>query len=194
VISGNISGATQLTKTGAGLLELSGANTYAGALNVNAGTLRVTAGTISPSSAIVAAAGNATMAQTGGTIGLAGLMQIGSQAAGNGVYALSGGTLNGGEVWVGAAGTGVVNHSAGTLNTTSGVASLRLGNNASGVGTYNLTGASAVVNTTWESVGYDGHGTFAQSDGTHAVGNGSAGGVFVGDRAGSVGSYNLSGG
>lgn len=57
-LSGNISdsgtGIFALTKTGAGVLELTGSNTYRGATNINAGALRIaTAGSLSASSNVV---------------------------------------------------------------------------------------------------------------------------------------------
>jgi outer membrane autotransporter protein len=58
-LSGAISGAGGLTKLGAGILTLSGANAYAGATLVNAGTLRAGAiGAFAPASAFTIASGS----------------------------------------------------------------------------------------------------------------------------------------
>src|SRR5262249_45621435 len=42
--TGLLTGASQVTKSGAGLMRLSGANTYTGATNISAGTLQIGAG------------------------------------------------------------------------------------------------------------------------------------------------------
>ena len=66
VISGNMSGSGGLTKTGAGVLVLSGANTYTGATAVEDGTLLVTGSTAAASSVTVT---GATLGGTGTVAG-----------------------------------------------------------------------------------------------------------------------------
>ncbi|NBT25489.1 MAG: hypothetical protein EBT09_02790, partial [Actinobacteria bacterium] len=57
-IQGVISGSTTLSKSGAGILLLSGANTHSGATNVDAGTLKLgAAGVLSDSTAVTVASG-----------------------------------------------------------------------------------------------------------------------------------------
>jgi fibronectin-binding autotransporter adhesin len=51
-ITGTISGASNFVKTGAGVLELSAANTFSGATTITAGQLRIAAGNINSSSGI----------------------------------------------------------------------------------------------------------------------------------------------
>jgi len=64
-----------------------------------------------------------------------------------------------------------------------------LGFNASGIGTYNMSGGT--LSATGETVGNDGTGTFNQFGGSNSVG---FGGVNVASNPGSTGAYNLFGG
>ncbi|NDD49477.1 MAG: hypothetical protein EBZ28_06440, partial [Alphaproteobacteria bacterium] len=68
-ISGVISGTGNLTKQGAGILTLSGMNTYTGATNINAGTLKVT-GLLSDNSAVTVASGSTYNVDNLDTIGV----------------------------------------------------------------------------------------------------------------------------
>lgn len=93
---------------------------------------------------------------------------------------------------VGYNGQGVFNNLAGSAGNSvggSGTNALFLGYAASGNGTYNLNGASLSVSSA-EYLGYSGHGTFSQTNGTHSV----QASMYLGYNAGSVGTYNLSGG
>lgn len=135
--SGAISGTGGLTKAGAGVLTLNGANTYTGATTINGGTLRVSGGNA------IADASQVALANTAG----ASLDLTSDEAIGN----LTGGgatggniTLNGNTLTVNAAAgttySGILSGSGGV--TKQGVASLTL----SGLNTY--TGATTVTNGT----------------------------------------------
>ena len=93
-----------------------------------------------------------------------------------------------GNVIVGNTGTGTINHSAGTFAVGQ---SLYLGNNATGVGTHNLSGTGALTASTGVNVGYDGQGDFEQIGGSVALGGA---GLFLGVDNGSSGTYNLTAG
>lgn len=126
-VVGQTTAGNGITKTGGGLLILSGANTYTGATNVNAGTVLVNGNQS-------AATGAVTVANTGslggtGTVGGATTVQSGGRVFGGdgtstgtltaaGVTVQSGGTL-GVQLGAGTAASSL-NTSAGVLNLTSG--------------------------------------------------------------------------
>src|SRR5205085_782424 len=106
--------------------------------------------------------------------------------AGNSPYTYSG-TGSYIQVAVGINTTAVLNHSSGTLTDTG---SLYLGSNATGNGTYNLSG-SGVLSADFEQIGDAGRGTFNQSGGS----NSTSGILYLGlNSASGNGVYNLSGG
>ncbi|MFD2257665.1 autotransporter-associated beta strand repeat-containing protein [Luteolibacter algae] len=150
--SGTIRGAGTLNKNGAGLLTLSGTNSYTGPTNVNAGTLNAV--TALSTSALNVASG-ATYLNTGGlvnpnvTIANNGTVTLfGNEQAS--VYNSAGGTLNGAGTLTaptynlsnGANTTQGANLGTGILNSTAGTVTL-LGN--AGANDVNVTGGTLNV-------------------------------------------------
>ena len=88
---------------------------------------------------------------------------------------------------VGSAGTATFNQTGGTHNVTG---DLILGNQATGNGTYNLSGTGNVAVTGSTIVGSGGIGTFNQTGGTNTV----SGALTIANTTGSTGTYNYSGG
>lgn len=116
-ISGNIDGAQSLTKVGAGLLVLSGNNTWSGATTVNAGTMRLGAGTGMTNATVLTV--------NGGTLDLNGFSKTVTNLSGTGgAIALGAGALTVNQVAAGTyagviGGTGaLIKNSAGTLTLT----------------------------------------------------------------------------
>jgi len=129
-ISGNIDGAQSLTKVGAGLLVLSGTNTWTGATIVSAGTLRLGAATGAPVTVLTV---------NGGTFDLNGFSKT--------MNTLSGA---GGAITLGTGALTVNQLAAGTFaGVISGTGSLT----KSGAGTLTLTGANTYSGGTTVSAG-----------------------------------------
>lgn len=126
LFSGEIFGAGGLTKIGAGIFTLSGANTYTGATNVNAGALVLQGGlAIADTSAVIVA--------SGASLELDASEAIGSLAGGGGVE-LNGNTLTtGGD---------------GSSTTFAGIISGAGGLTKVGAGTFTLTGANTYTGET----------------------------------------------
>ena len=119
-----------------------------------------------------------------------GVLSIGDAVGSDGRYLLSAGTLHAqSHCRVGDGGAGTVEHTGGLLEVDG---ALRIGNEATAVGIYNLSAAGQARFDSWCTLGYDGEGTLNQSGGTLTVS--AAQPLFLGERPGSRGTYNLMGG
>ena len=120
-LGGNISGAFALTNNGAGVLTLSGTNTYSGSTIVNGGTLNYS-GSLNASSATFDSDGRVNVS----------------------------GTLNVNQLWIGdqTGGAGAVYQTGGsiTLNQVAGTDNLRIGSGTNGYGYLNISGGTLAVN------------------------------------------------
>ena len=133
-VSSVVSGANLLTKSGAGTLILSGANTNTGSLVVAGGTL--------------------TLSNTLGTNTANGNFKVGTVAGTKATLNITSGAniTNRFNLFVGDAGAGTgggaVYQSGGTLTLTqgAGIDNLRIGSNAGGYGYYKLSGGSLTTN------------------------------------------------
>ena len=134
--SGAIGGTGGLTKAGAGVMTLSGANTYTGATTINAGTLRASGGNA------IADASQVTLANAAG----ASLDLTNDEAIGN----LSGGGATGGNVTLN--GNTLTVNEAGTT-TFAGVASGSGGLIKQGVGSLTLSGLNSYTGVTAVNAG-----------------------------------------
>jgi len=77
-VSGNVAGAAALTKTGSGVLVLSGSNSYSGGTNVNVGTLQLNSGTSLPGTGILTVQGTGVLNLNGNSASTAGLYNGGA--------------------------------------------------------------------------------------------------------------------
>lgn len=144
-ISAILGGAGALTKTTAGTVTLSGANTYTGATTVSAGTLQLgAAGAIADT--------NAVTVTTPGTFDLNGFNETIGSLAGTGSVTLGSGTLAAGANNTSTAFSGVISGTGGLTKTGAGTLTL------SGTNTY--TGPTTINQGTL-SVGTIGNGGVA---------------------------------
>jgi hypothetical protein len=116
-------------------------------------------------------------------------LYLGEASADTGVIEMSAGALSAGSVRIGLGGTGTFTHTGGTFTANS---TFRLGNDASAHGNYHLSSDGQLVCKRHLVVGYDGHGVFDQGGGGVVLNGGWP--VYVGERSGSHGTYDLSGG
>jgi T5SS/PEP-CTERM-associated repeat protein/autotransporter-associated beta strand protein len=167
-LSGGLSGNGGLFKFGAGSLNLTGANAYAGTTRVNAGTLNISGGSISDAAGTVA-----------------------YDAGSTGTMSVSGA----GSKWLNTYTLIVGNSGSGSLNVTSGGsvsnAAGYVGYNSGSTGTVSVSGSNSKwTNSSNLYVGYDGTGTVVQTGGTVSV----AGDLILGAHSIGSGAYLLSGG
>jgi hypothetical protein len=129
-------------------------------------------------------------AQSGGTNTVSGNLSVADQGGSNGAYTLSSGSLSvGGIEYVGRSASGTFNQTGGSNQMSASSGGLKIGYNSTGIGLYSLSG-NASVSTTYESIGYQGTGTFDQSGGSNIV----TYGIYVGDNTSTaMGTYSLSG-
>ncbi len=173
------------TKTGNGILTLSGSNNYTGSTLVNAGTVTFSGGTSTGSTTLfvhgTTALPAAVRVEAGASVTIAGPIAI-AQITGdtNGSLTIAGGTL---------ASTGL-----GSYFTIADNGAANPGGNA--VGTVTQTGGALNLGVSgtpinYASVGAAGVGTYALSGGS--VSSYTANGFNIGDRTGAVGSMTVSG-
>ncbi|AUB83191.1 hypothetical protein THSYN_21090 [Candidatus Thiodictyon syntrophicum] len=140
--------------------------------------------------------GDATFAQTGGTVGVGGTLTVDGKAIGgtSGNYTLSGdpltSTLTTNGLTVGSGGSGTFSQAGGTVNVNT-ANTMHVGELGGASGTYALSGGVLNVTTNEQKIGAAGQGYVNQTGGTHNFVNTA---MYLGDQQGSYGEYNLSAG
>ena len=157
--------------------------------NTCTGVYNMTGGTVTSPIEYMGYSATGTFNQSGGTNNVtdpAFGIYLGVLPGSSGAYNLTGGTLSDGNAVIAYSGNATFNQSSGT-HSVAGV--LRVGRQATGNGTYLLSG-DGVLYSGIPFVGYSGTGTFIQSGGEHHV----TAAMFIGTQTGSRGSYLMSDG
>jgi hypothetical protein len=159
-----------------------GSYTLSGAGNLNVGGTEY-----------IASAGAGNFIQSGGTHTVATWLYVGFATGSTGNFNLSGGTLKSPANSIGylSGNNNAVNQTGGVFSATNAGSSafITLADQPGARGTYNLSGAGAVIADIIH-VGWGGIGTFNQTNGAATVNNL----LFVAHESSAVGTYNLSGG
>lgn len=123
-----------------------------------------------------------------------GSAEIGHASYANAVTAtMTSGSFGPAYIWIAHSGyNGTVNHSGGTIGSTSSTYIISVGYGAGLTGTYNLSGTGIVNAGNTMDVGYLGTGVFNQTSATSSVTVPTV--LYIGNQAGSTGTYNLSAG
>lgn len=196
-------GVVNCNGSGAVALDLGGYSDGEGLYHMDGGQLNVPAGPV-----LLGDWGKGTFIQEHGQVTLGAQMVLGvgqepSKPRSSGRYEIRNGTLTlasttTGFVEVGNVGDGAFVQSGGTVTlnrTTSGAAAaLYLGGAATGVGTYQMSGGTLNLPSGRLSVGEYGTGTFLQTGGDVTIGTPVSDALSLGFRAGSTGTYDISGG
>ena len=166
------------------ILQLGFALTVAKA---DSATAVMTGGQIATGSVTVGAGAIGSFVQSGGTIDASSL-NLGTDAAGTGDYALSAGQINA-HLYVGGSGIGRFIQTGGAIGSASAPKVIRLGTAVGGEGTYTLNSGSVFANDSY--IGLASRGTIIQNGGTFG---GKSLGLYVANNSGSTGTYELDGG
>jgi autotransporter-associated beta strand protein len=119
------------------------ANLGSGSVYVNDVTSGISSGALGAAYEQVASTGAATFTQTGGTISIAGSLNVGCNSGSSGTYNLSGtGQLSAASQFVGYSGSGYFTQTGGTNTITD---TLYLGYNSGSTGIYNLNGGRLIL-------------------------------------------------
>ena len=136
---------------------------------------------------VVGATGTGVVNQTGGTLTTIvnnnQTLEVGQNSTGNGMYTLSGGTLQSHLEYIGHSGAGTFSQSNGSNIATA----LYIGYDLGSSGAYTLSGGELSADGA-EGVGESGTGTFTQTGGTHYAHS-----LTIGGSSGSSGTFTLSG-
>ncbi len=178
--------------SGTGSFTQSGGSNSCGTFDLGSetggsGTYSFSGGFLSVSdNASIGYVGTGAFTQTGGTYSIGGWLNLANQAGSAGTCKLSGsGYLAvAGVENVGYSGTSSFTQSGGTNS----CGYFNLGAGTGGSGTYSFSGGFLSVSNN-ASIGYVGTGTFLHTGGTNNINNW----LNIGNQAGSIGAYNLSG-
>lgn len=179
-------------------IDLTGAGATTNMLSLTSGN-NLTAGAmfVGGHNGVTTTNGRGMVTQSAGAVAMsAGLdLVVGYGAGSTGVYNLSGGSLTLPQsIFLASSGTGTFNHSGGTFTINAGaIGSMNAGTSAGSSAFYNLSGTGVLTVNKSEYIGDAGAATFTQTGGAHTI-QGANNHLYLGNGAGSSGTYTISAG